>query len=277
MDYKSFNIDREELQPYGLTCERWLPRIMARTDRHNEIELNLIRRGSVSYFFRDRIVTVPSGKLAIFWGLIPHKVIAHDTEDYYFVCTIPLSMFLNWRLSESMVKKIFAGEILVDGSEYLGKYEEFMFSQWEHDFSSNTNPLASILEIKARLLRFESQYTILSENPLSSSLTHTKIEKMTLFIAQNYSENLTVKEISDVIGVTPDHANAIFKKTFGHSLMRQVMIERINHAQRALLFTDDPISSIAMDCGFSSISCFNTAFRNLNNCSPSAYRKSTIK
>ena len=277
MDYKSFNIDREELQPYGLTCERWIPRVMARTDRHNEIELNFIRRGSVTYFLRDRIVTVPSGKLTMFWGLIPHKVIAHDTEDYYFVCTIPLSMFLNWRLSETLVNSIFAGEILIDGSEYLEMYEEFKFSQWEHDLSSNTNRLASILEIKARLLRFESQYTVLSQNTLSRSPTHTKIEKITLFIAQNYRENLTVKDISDVVGVTPDHANTIFKKTFGHSLMRQVMIERINHAQRALLFTDDPISGIAMDCGFSSISCFNTAFRNLNNCSPSDYRKSHHK
>ena len=273
MDFKSFNIDREELQPYGLTCERWIPRVMARTDRHNEIELNFIRCGSVSYFFRDRTVTVPSGKLAIFWGLIPHKVIAHDTDDYYFVCTIPLSMFLNWRLSESMVNKIFAGEILVDSAEYVESYEEFKFSQWEHDFSSNTDRLASILEIRARLLRFEGQYTVLSQNRLSASPTATKVEKITLYIAHNYTENLTVKEIANEAGVSPDYANAIFKKAFGHSLMRHVMIERINHAQRELLFTDDPISNIAMDCGFSSISCFNTAFRNLNNCSPSDYRK----
>lgn len=274
MDFKSFDIDREELKPYGMTCERWVPRIMARTDRHNEIELNFIKSGSVSYFFRDRIVTVPSGKLAVFWGLIPHKVIAHDTDDYYFVCTIPLSMFLNWRLSESMVNKIFAGEILIDNSEYSGIYEEFMFSIWERDFSSKTDHLASILEIQARMLRFEGQYTVLSPNRLSTSTTATKVEKMTLYIAHNYTECLTAKEIAEEAGVTPDYANAIFKKAFGHSLMRHVMIERINHAQRELLFTNDPISSIALECGFSSISCFNTAFRNLNNCSPGDYRKS---
>ena len=182
MDFKSFDIDREELKPYGMTCERWVPRIMARTDRHNEIELNFIKSGSVSYFFRDRIVTVPSGKLAVFWGLIPHKVIAHDTDDYYFVCTIPLSMFLNWRLSESMVNKIFAGEILIDNSEYSGIYEEFMFSIWERDFSSKTDHLASILEIQARMLRFEGQYTVLSPNRLSTSTTATKVEKMTLYM-----------------------------------------------------------------------------------------------
>lgn len=259
--------------PYGMTCEKWIPRIMSRPDRHNEIELNFIRSGSVSYFLRDRIVTVPSGKLAVFWGLIPHKVVAHDSDDYYFVCTVPLSLFLNWRLAESMVAKIFSGEILVDCSEYSESYDEFMFSMWERDFSSNTNHLATILEIRARMLRFEGNYAVLSQNRQSSSPAATKIEKMTLHIARNFMERLTVKEIADVAYVNPDYANVIFKKAFGHSIMKHVMIERINHAQRALLFTDDSISNIAMDCGFSSISCFNSAFRNLNHCSPSEYRK----
>ena len=259
--------------PYGLTCEKWVPRIMSRTDRHNEIELNFIRSGSLSYFFRDRIVSVPSGKAVVFWGLIPHKVIAHDTDDYYFVCTVPLSMFLNWKLAESMVNQIFAGEILIDRSDYPGSYEECMFSAWEHDFSSNTNHLATILEIRARMLRFEGNYTVLSQTRMFSNPAATKIEKMTLHIARNYMEKLTVRDIADVADVNPDYANAIFKKAFGHSLMKHVMIERINHAQRALQFTDDSISNIALDCGFGSISCFNTAFRNLNHCSPSEYRK----
>ena len=277
MDYKSFDIDREELKPYGMTCERWVPRIMARSDRHNEIELNFIRSGSVSYFFRDRIVTVPPNRIVAFWGLIPHKIISHDTDDYYFVCTIPLSMFLNWRLSERMIKTIFSGEVLVDCTESNGGYDEYLFSIWEQDLSSNQNQLASILEIRARLLRFDTDYKVLSQNVLSYSPAAARIEKMTLYIARNYAESITAKEISEIAGVTTDYANAIFKKAFGHSLMKHVMIERINQAQRDLLFTDNPISNIAMDCGFNSISCFNAAFKNLNKCSPSEYRNSFLK
>ena len=277
MNYKSFDTDREDLKPSGLTCERWIPSLMSRTDRHNEIELNFIRSGSITYFFRDKTVTVPSGKLVIFWGLIPHKIIDHDTDDYYYVCTIPLSMFLKWRMSENIVKTIFSGEIIVDNTEYACSYDEFLFSMWEHDLTLHINHLATLLEIRARLLRFEGKYSVLSQNGLPYSPTATKIEKMTLYIAQNYTENLTAKNISDAAGVSQDYANAIFKKAFGHSLMKHVTIARINHAQRQLLFTDESISNIAMDCGFGSISCFNTAFRNLNNCSPSEYRNSLPK
>lgn len=272
MDFKSFDSCREDFKPYGLTCERWIPRVMPRTDRHNEVELNFIMSGSITYFFRDKAVTVPAGKLAVFWGLIPHKIIAHEAEDYYFVCTVPLSMFLKWRLPEGMVNKIFTGEFLIDNSGIKGLYDKHLFSMWEKDLTENPNHIASILEIRARLQRFGNAYTVLSSSPIA-----TKIEKMALHIARNYTENLTAKEIAEVAGITPDYANVLFKKTFGHPLMKQVMIERITHAQRELLFSDKPISHIAMDCGFSSISCFNSAFRQLNNCSPSAYKSAFLK
>ena len=36
-----FDERRKELAPYGLTVERWRPNLMRKSDRHNEIELNL--------------------------------------------------------------------------------------------------------------------------------------------------------------------------------------------------------------------------------------------
>lgn len=275
MAFKSFDSRREHFEPYGLSCERWIPRVMPRTDRHNEIELNFLMSGSITYYFGDKVVTVPARKISVFWGLIPHKIIAHETKDYYYVCTVPLSMFLKWGMSDGMVNKIFTGELLVDSSE--SAYDQHLFSIWEKDITENPCHLASILEIKARLLRFDMAYVTLSGVGMSSSPIAMKIEKMVLHIARNYTENLTAKEISATAGINPDYANVLFKKTFGHSLMKQVMIERITHAQRELLFSDKPISHIALDCGFNSISCFNSAFRQFNNCSPREYKSAYSK
>lgn len=275
MNYKSFDDHREDFMPYVLSCERWVPRVMPRTDRHNEIELNFVMSGSITYYFRDKAVTVPAGKITVFWGLIPHKIIAYETNDWYFVCTVPLSMFLKWGLSDGMVNKIFAGELLVDSSQ--GIYDQHLFSMWEKDITSNSLHMASILEIRARLLRFDKAYVVLSRLGMSSSPIATKIEKMVFHIARNFTEPLTAKEISATAGITPDYANVLFKKTFGHSLMTHVMIERITHAQRELIFSDKPISYVAIDCGFNSISCFNTAFRKFNNCSPTEYKSAFTK
>lgn len=44
-----FDQKRRDFAPYGFTCERWLPTLMPRSDRHNEIELNLLEQGALTY------------------------------------------------------------------------------------------------------------------------------------------------------------------------------------------------------------------------------------
>lgn len=93
-----FDARRSELSPYGLTCELWTPCLMRRPDRHNEIELNYLSEGTLTYLFQDRRVQVPSRRLAVFWGLIPHQIIHSEGSVPYYVCTIPFSLFLGWGL-----------------------------------------------------------------------------------------------------------------------------------------------------------------------------------
>lgn len=271
--FKSFNPGRCEYKPYGFTCERWTPEIMPKIDRHNEIELNFIVAGSLTYFFKDKLITIPSGKIALFWGLVPHRIMAYENNEPYFVCTIPLALFLKWNLPSKMVNQILSGQILIENRDLTLTYDSYLFGCWEDNLYTNPDHLASILEIQARLLRFAENYVSISEYQESQSPIAHKLESMTLYIARNYTENITAQAIASAAGITPDYANVLFNKSFGLSLMQQVMIERINHAQRDLLFTDNPVSQIAMDCGFNSLSCFNAAFKKLNGCSPSEYKR----
>ena len=41
---------------------------------HSQIELNLVIEGAMTYWFDGREITISAGRLAIFWGLIPHQV-----------------------------------------------------------------------------------------------------------------------------------------------------------------------------------------------------------
>src|SRR5436853_7664461 len=72
---KSFDVTRPDFAPYGLTCERWTSVPMERPDRHNEIELNLLLNGSLTYLFGGDRVTIRAGSLSAFWAAIPHQVL----------------------------------------------------------------------------------------------------------------------------------------------------------------------------------------------------------
>ncbi len=99
------------------------------------------------------------------------------------------------------------------------------------------------------------------------------IERIVVYISQNYSQPLNVSEIGKAVGLHPDYANSIFKKVFGCTLYEYVIQERIAHAQRKLVLSDLSITEIAFDCGFNSISRFNAAFLKLTAYRPVEYRK----
>lgn len=273
---KTFNARRSEFEPYGLTCELWQTDIMPRFDCHNEIELNYFPVGGVTYFLRDHRVTIPPRCLALFWGLIPHQIVHFSEPSSYYVCTIPLSMFLGWGLPDNFISRVLKGELLVDEEhERFADYDHLLMENWHSDcLSSDPNKLTVQLEMQSRLLRM-SAHTVTGLKTVSSVLVGeaVQIERMALFIAQNYSRSIRLADIGKYVGLHPDYANALFKKAFGHTLNAHLIMERITQARCLLLTTDIPIVQVAYDCGFNSISSFNSAFLKFNGCTPRDYRK----
>ena len=280
-DIHFFDSSRDEFKPYGLTCEKWVTQLMNRFDQHNEIELNFFPSGSCTYLLYDKIVRIPSRRLTIFWGLTPHQIIDFQDTCQYYVCTIPLSLFLNWEVPSQMVDNLFAGQMLYDPIETRADYDEYLFKQWLHDMNSSQTYEPSLTEMKARVIRLGQNYSQIAESRhLEGHIHHSEsktVAQIALFIAQNYMHPIKTIDIAKNVGLHPDYANSIFKKAFGVSLHQHVTNERINHAQRMLLTTDNPITDIAWSCGFNTISRFNSAFLKQNGCTPRKYRKSMDK
>ncbi|WP_416864649.1 MAG: helix-turn-helix domain-containing protein [Imperialibacter sp.] len=270
-----FDEKREEFKPYGITCEVWTPSLMRRPDRHNEIELNYFGEGAITYLFHDKKITIPSKKLALFWGLIPHQIIDFENITSYFVCTIPFSQFLEWKLPTSFVDGVLRGEVLLDGSEAFSPYDEFLLNNWISEFGKNEGLEVTLLEMRARLLRMAHNSVARKENNHSSihSTEISQVERIAIYIAQNYAQPIKAAEIGEAVGLHPDYANTIFRKAFGSTLSEHIMKERISHAQRQLAATDTSITEIAFQCGFNSISRFNACFMKMNGCTPREFRR----
>ena len=150
---KTFDEKRSEFKPYGLTCEMWRPQLMPKIDRHNEIELNYIPEGGITYFFPTGKVTVPPRKITLFWGLIPHKIIKSESDAPYFVVTILFNLFLSWRLPAALVDRILGGEVVVEAAESECGLDKPMFERWVSDMAGKQNQEAAGLEIQARIWR----------------------------------------------------------------------------------------------------------------------------
>ena len=143
--HEAIRHQRPEFSPYGFTCELWTPTRMSRPDRHNEIELNLLTAGSLTYLLGGQRTTIEAGRLGIFWAAIPHQIVDVEGDAPYFVVTLPLSEFLRAGLDMSFVNRILQGEFIVDLIQ--NKWDELSFRRWEQDLKTDNR----VLQRAARL------------------------------------------------------------------------------------------------------------------------------
>ena len=277
---QSFNPARRDFSPYGLTCVTWQASFMPRPDHHNEIEINFLTYGEMTYLHGGRKVTIHAGSLALFWAGMPHQIIHFTDNLSYFVATIPLHNFLEWKLPEDFVQYVMQGNLVDAVSTQLATDAE-LFERWIKDLANKERTMSPVvmLEMQARISRLAMDYRLEKQLPnsgkyLARSLPNlSKVEQMACFIAQNYTQKLNVQQISEQVNLHPAYAMNLFQKTFGVTLIQFLTQHRIAHAQRMLTTSATSITHIALQSGFTSISRFNEAFLEFNGCSPRDYRK----
>lgn len=256
---------------------------MRRPDHHNEVELNFLESGSVTYLLGGSKTTVEAGRLSVFWAAIPHQIIDFGSETAYYVATIPLQCFLQWRLPEHFVQPLLQGRLVSEPTAGRANSDTQLFEHWEDDLLKKAAELERpvLLEMQARLIRLAlslpARLKVRPKRDRISSITDTglnKVEQMACFIAQNYTEKLTVQQIGEFVKLHPNYAMNLFQRTFGTTLIAYLTQHRVSHAQRLLATTDQTVTEIAFQSGFLSISRFNDAFRRACGCSPREYRKS---
>lgn len=280
----TFDPNRPDFAPYGFTCVRWNPSPMRRPDRHNEVEINFLQSGWLTYLLGGRKVRVEANRLSAFWAAIPHQIIDFGSETEYFVATLPLPWFLQCRLPEHLVQPLLQGQMVSDSAEDQAESDPQLFGRWERDLGRENAELkkAVLLEMEARLLRLGlSLPSTRGSAPLSARKRPVglsegglnKVEQMACLIAQRYTDRLTVDEIGRSVKLHPNYAMSLFQKTFGTTLIEYLTQHRVSHAQRLLATSDMKIVDVAFSSGFTSISRFNDAFRRACGCSPRQYRQ----
>ncbi len=131
--------------------------------------------------------------------------------------------------------------------------------------------LISILHDLAisRSQRLLSSYVAQNKNFENSDKTKIIYE----FIQENYSRKVSLKEISNLVNMSPVSFNRFIKSRTGKTFVEYLNDTRISFATRWLIETDLSIGEIGYKCGFNNIANFNRVFKKLKNCTPSDYRE----
>jgi AraC-like DNA-binding protein len=231
------------------------------------------------------MVHFPEKHLIVFWALIPHKTMSFESDTEYYTCTIPLATFLSWNLNKKFKNDILQGYQLVVPDRSVSDLDENLLQHWHNDLSACDDNIREVVleEMKARMKRFALNYNSISQvSHLNTQSAHRPgicsessdfVAKLSLIIASRFKEPLKIAEIGEELGLHPDYANTLCKKAYGCTLHQYLLQERINYVERMLITTDEPITQIAKNSGFSTVARFNSTFLKFVGCTPSEYRK----
>ena len=87
-------------------------------------------------------------------------------------------------------------------------------------------------------------------------------------------ENLSAKEIGQMLDISPYRLMRLFKREVGVSMHQFVMQERVAQVFDRLKHTDDPLVEIAYDAGFSSQAHMSSVYTKVMGVSPGRHRAS---
>ena len=254
---------------------------MPRPDRHNEIELNLLLSGSLSYVFGGRRVTIPERGLGAFWAAVPHQVVVSpppgDAADYYVV-TIPLLRFLQLNLPDRLVQPILHGQMVLDAhGGACGRGPRTIRAVVRRPRGrpvgpapggppGNRGPVAPSGTAPPGMVTRHAPRHCRAESPRGGQAEQGRADGRPR--RRHYTEPLSVEEVSRSVGLHPGYAMTLFRKTFGMTLVEYVTQHRLTHAQRLLATTDKAVLTVALESGFGSLSRFNDAFKRACGCTP---------
>lgn len=256
-------------------------RCMPGPHMHSQIELNFLLQGEMTYWFDGRQIKVSAGRLILFWGMIPHQVIAR-AEPTTFVCLyVPMSVFLGLPTLSRLREAIFRGAV-VEALE-IKHWDRDIFLRWREELLSGEVQIEQIVrdELTARVRRLDQEGwhdlrdvdPMLPHHSTPDTERMLRVERMARFIGEKGLEQISVDDVADAAGLHPNYAMSLFKRTVGLTIKQSIIRHRLDTAQSMLIATDLPIASVAFDCGYGSLSSFYEAFEQRFRTSPADFRR----
>lgn len=263
------------------------PAIMDLPHWHGHVEINLLTGADMRYEFDGKAIDVRDGEAVIFWAGIPHQLCSltprrpepASLANLY----VPVDGFLSMPHIAPLQVALLGGALV---RLPTGAISADQMARWYADYrSAEVDRLEMLkMEINTILRRSLIRGLDFLRHPVATAgagraLSSSQVQhvvKMVRFVLENLTEPLVNSDVTRITGLHENYALSLFSRTMRVSLKRFIIQMRLIRARAALIESSLPITTVATDAGFASISQFYSHFKASYGLAPNALRQAYV-
>lgn len=264
------------------------PVLMAQPHWHGHIEANFASHMRMTYDIDGTRLIVPENRLVLFWAGVPHQLTGverlSDAPARLANIYLPLDSFLQMRHIMALQVAMIGRGMVVLPEELC---DEALVQRWYADYRSGDFERAEIVKMelnallrRAALSEFDflrpPQHEITLDRSLGSAHVRHVIA-MVRFVLENLDKPMLNADVTAVTGLHENYAVSLFSRTMQVPLKQFINRMRLMRARALLVESSTAISSVAEQCGFSSMTQFYAQFRSGYGISPAALRQHYVR
>lgn len=257
--------------------------------------IKYVTEGIERYTINNQVYNIGPGNYLLLNGEVDHHVEIEQGNNVKGICIT---------ITTSLVEELI-GSLRQPGTAYadpaLARFfytGEFLENQYQSDFTQLGRKIQKIgaavennqfhtTDIHEELFFELAEYLVADQVQVFKQLQdipsikvntrkdlYRRINRGREYIDTYFLSDLPIKEIAREAAMSEYHFFRLFKKVYRVSPHQYILHKRLA-AGRALLLQQQPVSSVALDCGFADIFSFSKAFKKHFGISPSAVLKNS--
>jgi AraC-like DNA-binding protein/quercetin dioxygenase-like cupin family protein len=261
-----------------------LSRFNGERHRHPQAELTWVAQGAGVRFVGDSAAPFEAGDLVLLGPDVPHLWVSHadDTGKAHELCVaqFPVDLFdtlsvPEWGGACELLRRAALGLVI---QEPVRSVVQGLMLRMQAE--QGLTRLALLLEILGLLVAHPaslvalSSASVLAAGGRDSDQTDRRIDRVVRWIQEHLAQNLRIEDAAAQVHVSPAAFSRFFRRSLGKTFTEYVNDLRCTEAAIQLRKTDKPVATVALDCGFTTLSHFNRQFLQRHGQTPRHYRKS---
>lgn len=251
---------------------------------HEEIQINYILEGSGQRVIGDNISNFEEGELTLLGSNLPHVWYSQASNPKHIETASSITLFIDVEKCLSLleplqevhgIRSFFkqAERGIIFNGKNKNRLTKLLFAINEAEDLERTIYFLQLLDeiVKSENYQFISSSSYRNRYS-SQDFKGNQVDHIIRFVLENYNKEIKLDEAAEMANMTKQAFCRFFKNRTQKSFIQFVNETRISIACQEMMKTDNLISNIAYDSGFSSLSNFNKIFKSIKGITPRQFK-----